>query len=248
MLRRSREGYAPEADLLRMVTPKGDFELNLPAGTKQRFVEQIAVIPEDKRVFWRWHKVGQGESLGEIARHYKTTAAAIAEVNGLETDQPLLAEAKLVIPVTSAREGYSNGLNGRTARLRYRVRRGDTVARVADRFGVSPSQVRTWNRISGNNLAPGRVLVIQAPVSDLAGPGPRRRKAAAATFYAGAGANCIRPGSSREGASTAAPGRVVPCRSSLKARAFEGAERWFVILWLTCRSRRSVTSPRAPDR
>lgn len=161
--------------LLRMVTPKGDFELRLPAGTKDRFLRQIALIPEDKRVFWRWHRITPGESLAEIARQYKTTAAAIAEVNGLETDGPLRADAKLVIPVTTARDGYTSGLNGRTARLRYRVRRGDTVARVADRFGVSPSQVRTWNRISGNRLVAGRVLVIHAPLSDLAGPGPGSR-------------------------------------------------------------------------
>src|SRR5205823_2306071 len=70
--------------LLRWVTPKMDaFELRLPLGTRERFAEQIAMIPEDKRVWWRWHRVAEGESLSQIAKSYKTTASAIAEVNNL---------------------------------------------------------------------------------------------------------------------------------------------------------------------
>ncbi len=157
------------ASLLRLVTPKGEFPLKLPAGTRERFLQQIALIPEDKRVFWRWHRVAPGESLAEIGKQYKTTAGAIAEVNSLEAGQPLQAGAKLVIPVTTTRDGES-GM--RTVRLRYRVRRGDTVARVADRFGVLPSEVRSWNRLSGNVLPAGRVLVIHAAKTELGGPWP----------------------------------------------------------------------------
>jgi membrane-bound lytic murein transglycosylase D len=150
--------------LLRITTPRGDFDLKLPVGTKEKFVEGIARIPEDKRVFWRWHRVAAGESLQEIARKYKTTAAAITEVNTLQNPE-LQAGAKLVIPVTTARDAGAT----RIVRLRYRVRRGDTVERVASRFGVLPADVRKWNRISGDQLAPGRILVIQAAQSQAAG-------------------------------------------------------------------------------
>ncbi len=166
--------------LLRDVTPAANFELRLPAGTKQRFLEQIALIPEDKRVFWRWHKVSLGESLDEIARKYKTTRSAIAKVNGLESDE-LQAGAKLVIPVATAREGQGMGIGVRTVRLKYRVRRGDTVARVADRFGVSPSEVRSWNRISGSRLVAGRWLVIYTTLS---GPAALQRRSPANTTKA----------------------------------------------------------------
>lgn len=159
--------------LLRIMTPRGDFDLKLPLGTKDRFLEGVARIPEDKRVFWRWHRVAAGESLQEIARKYKTTAAAISEVNTLPGPE-LQAGAKLVIPVTTARDGGAS----RVVRLRYRVRRGDTVERVANRFGVLPADVRKWNRISGDQLAPGRILVIQAAQSQAAGT-PTGRKPAA---------------------------------------------------------------------
>jgi lipoprotein NlpD len=67
--------------------------------------------------------------------------------------------------VTTARDGGAS----RVVRLRYRVRRGDTVERVANRFGVLPADVRKWNRISGDQLTPGRILVIQAAQSQAAG-------------------------------------------------------------------------------
>ena len=143
--------------LLRLVTPKGEFELKLPAGTKQRFLEQIARIPENKRVFWRWHRVAPGESLGKIAGRYKTTVAAIAKVNELKVKAPLPVNAKLVIPVTSRQAARAG-----TVRLRYRIRWGDTLSELAKRFGVSISNLRRWNRIRGSRLIAGRFLVIYA--------------------------------------------------------------------------------------
>ena len=141
--------------LLRLVTPKGEFDLKLPAGTKQRFLERIARIPENKRVFWRWHRVAPGESLGKIAGRYKTTVVAIAKVNGLKVKAPLPVNAKLVIPVTSRRTAHAG-----TVRLRYRIRWGDTLSELAQRFGVSISDLRRWNRIRGSRLIAGRFLVI----------------------------------------------------------------------------------------
>jgi membrane-bound lytic murein transglycosylase D len=170
--------------LLQRTTPRGEFHLQLPAGTKERFLEQIALIPEDKRVLWRWHQVQEGEGLEQIARRYGTTPKAIGEVNGLASEE-LQAGARLVIPATVARQ---DGGKTRTVLLRYRVKRGDTVARVADRFGVSPSQVRSWNRIRGNTLTPGQTLVIHtafnAPPSSNAAPpssSAARKKAASAS-------------------------------------------------------------------
>jgi membrane-bound lytic murein transglycosylase D len=152
--------------LLRWVTPKDDeFELRLPAGTKERFLERIALIPEDKRVWWRWHRVVSGESLSSLAKVYKTTPASIAEVNSLAPSDELLIGAKLVIPVTPKNPSILDAAAGgrtRSVNLRYRVRKGDTLARVADRFGVSPEEVREWNRLRTNNLTAGKVLLIKA--------------------------------------------------------------------------------------
>ena len=75
--------------LLRMTTPRvtepgQEFDLHLPAGTAAKFETAVAAIPADKRVWWRYHKVQDGETLASMARTYHTTAKAIAEANDLD--------------------------------------------------------------------------------------------------------------------------------------------------------------------
>lgn len=151
--------------LLRRTTPKDDeYRLTLPAGTKERYLTSIESIPRDKRVLWRYHKVTEGESLSALAKKYRTTSQAIAEVNNLQGGE-LQAASRLVIPVTSGRA--TAGSSYAKKPTRYTVRKGDTVLTVADDFGVPPERVRRWNRLKGNSLRKGRRLLIYKPV----GPG-----------------------------------------------------------------------------
>jgi membrane-bound lytic murein transglycosylase D len=48
------------------------------------------------------------------------------------------------------------------------VRQGDTVLSVADEWGVAPEMVRKWNKLRGNDLRRGRILLIHRPVTDTA--------------------------------------------------------------------------------
>lgn len=53
----------------------------------------------------------------------------------------------------------------RFRRLRHVVRRGETVARLAERFEVSPAQLRRWNELAkGQALRPGRSLLVFVPL------------------------------------------------------------------------------------
>ncbi|HET9181955.1 MAG TPA: transglycosylase SLT domain-containing protein [Candidatus Angelobacter sp.] len=164
--------------LLRRITPKNQpFDLHLPPGTKDKYETAIAAIPVNKRVAWRYHKVESGETLAGIARKYHTTERAIEQVNNLEGKE-LLADSKLVIPVSGAGEGrivYSRHPS------RYRVHSGDTVFSVAEDFGVPPERLRRWNRLKGNNLRRGRLLVIYKPVAagEVRAVSHHRRKKAA---------------------------------------------------------------------
>lgn len=152
--------------LLRMTTPKDqEFTLNLPAGTAERFETAIASIPQDKRTYWRYHKVQSGETLTQIASRYHTTAKAIAEVNNLAPDTELDKDAKLVIPVTPGRHPEGEQLTYSKHPTRYKVRKGDTALSVADDFGVPVEKLRKWNHIKGNALHAGRSLVIYKPAA-----------------------------------------------------------------------------------
>jgi membrane-bound lytic murein transglycosylase D len=148
--------------LLRLTTPKDQpFSLRLPAGSKEKFQEAIKAVPVDMRVWWHYHRVSAGESLAEIARKYRTTSSVIEAVNELK-EGPLPVDKKLLIPVTPGRHDPDATALSRQA-THYKVRHGDTALSVADRFGVPIEDLRQWNRLRGNTLTAGHVLLIYRP-------------------------------------------------------------------------------------
>ncbi len=152
--------------LLRMTTPRDDaFELKLPVGTKNKYLANVAAIPVDKRVSWRYYKVEKGDTLASIARQYHTTTTAVATANELRNSAFLQPDTRLIIPIAPARAASGNTAFSRKI-LRYRVRKGDTVLSVADDFGVSAERLRQWNHLHGNRLPAGRVLLIHRMVAE----------------------------------------------------------------------------------
>lgn len=140
--------------LLRLVTPNDpSFELHLPAGTAERFSAEIADIPPDKWVSWRRHRIEAGETLTSIAKKYHVTTAAISEANNMDRHGTLDVGEKLIIPAAPSRES-------RRRLVHYRVRRGDTLSGVADRFSVPTDDVRRWNHMRTNRVHRGMVLRI----------------------------------------------------------------------------------------
>jgi membrane-bound lytic murein transglycosylase D len=141
--------------LLRMATPNDpSFELHLPQGTAEKFSAEIADIPPDKWVSWRRHRVAAGETLTAIAKKYRVTPVAIAEANNLERGAPLDPGEKLIIPATQPQSETKRRL------VSYRVRKGDTLGGIADRFSVDTEDVRKWNRMKTNHVRRGMVLRI----------------------------------------------------------------------------------------
>ena len=141
--------------LLRLATPDDpSFELHLPEGSAEKFSAEIADIPADKWVSWRRHRVENGETLGSIAKKYHVTPAAIAEANSLERGAGLDPGEKLIIPATQAQAETKRRL------VSYRVRKGDTLLGIADRFSVDSGDVKKWNRLKTNHVARGMVLRI----------------------------------------------------------------------------------------
>ena len=138
----------------------------LPAGTAEKFKAVIASIPQDMRVWWRYHRVSAGETLAQVAQKYHSTATSIAEANGLEDGEVLRANTRLIIPATPGRrEGEAERLAFSKHATKYKVRKGDTVLSVADDFGIPVERLRKWNRLKGNALKAGRTLTIDRPVA-----------------------------------------------------------------------------------
>ncbi len=141
--------------LLRLTTPNDiPYDLHLPPGTRDMYLARLKNIPEEDRTSWRFHVVKDGESLDQIAESLHARAAQITAVNDL-TD-PIESGDELVIPI----EASSHLGPGE----RYTMRRHDTLVTVADRFGVTVEQLRTWNHLRSNRVPAGRSLYVVQPI------------------------------------------------------------------------------------
>jgi len=191
--------------LLRMETPPdATFDLHLPAGTATLFDRRVALIPEARRNSWRYHAVVAGDTLASVAEEYRVTASALAEANQLTAGDSIASVEALAVPVPPSA--------GPSARTRmYTVRRGDTLVTIADRFGVSLSQLRRWNAIpTDTRVAVGRRLRVAEP-EPVGGPSRHRKRTTGTESKAGGGANpAHRPGgpAPRRGSTQASESRT----------------------------------------
>lgn len=81
------------------------------------------------------HVVQRNESLTTIAREYRSTVNDIVEANDLPNPNNLVVGQAIVIPIIGQF---------------YTVRQGDSLYSIARRFGITPQQLATVNRISLN--------------------------------------------------------------------------------------------------
>jgi membrane-bound lytic murein transglycosylase D len=153
------ELVALNPSLLRAVTPPDtSFDLHLPAGTAAIFEQRIAQIPEDKRDEWRYHRVAPGDTLESVARAYRASVDELAAANQLGGSASLDGVEGLVVPTHPVSAPPASA-------LAHTVRRGETLVTIADRFGVSLSDLRRWNGISGIHVRPGSRLRVSDPAS-----------------------------------------------------------------------------------
>jgi len=141
--------------LLRLSTPSDiPYGLHLPPGTRDMFLTRLKNIPEADRTSWRFHVVQNGETLDQIGESLHAHAAEITSFNDIT--EPIEAGDELVIPIAAS--------SRLTPGQRYTMRRNDTLVTVADRFGVTVEQLRTWNHLSSNHVAPGHSLYVVEPI------------------------------------------------------------------------------------
>jgi len=155
--------------LLRLSTPRDiSYDLHLPPGTHDAFLDRLKDIPEENRISWRFHIVKSGETLDQIATALHGHSAEIAAYNEVTATQPIEAGDELIVPV-------ANVSSSSVGQQRYTTGRRDTLVTIADRFGVSVEQLRSWNHLTSSQVTAGRSLYVAEPVR--LAPGMRSSRA-----------------------------------------------------------------------
>ena len=151
--------------------PDGPHRLLLPVDAVPDFETRLAELPAEERIRWHRHVIKRGDTLGTIAHTYRTSISALKQANNLR-GTTIRAGHSLMVPVASRslaeyrlsadmRRAMRRPVPGSGRKIVYRVRRGDSLWAISQRFGVSVNQLARWNGLSKHSvLRPGKRLVI----------------------------------------------------------------------------------------
>lgn len=123
-----------------------------------------AVDPPDSSV----HIVARGETLGSIAEEYGITVAALKKINHLRSSK-IKPKMKLYVsadattrpvptPAAQVRETSRS-----TSLVYHKVKKNETLGKIASLYGVNVSDLKTWNNMSSSRIKKGQRLRVIPP-------------------------------------------------------------------------------------
>jgi membrane-bound lytic murein transglycosylase D len=160
------------------------YALKIPVGARERFVGQVASVPDLTPKRQVTYVVRRGDTLGSIARRFGVSWKKIQGWNNLRSSRIYPGQKLVILPgrsgasaaaMASAGSG-SSGSRSSSSRSRsysstqvtdggesyriYTVRRGDTLTHIAQAFGVTVNELKRWNGV-GSRIYPGQKLKIK---------------------------------------------------------------------------------------
>ena len=115
------------------------------------------------------HIVQSGDTFWGLAQRHKVGVRQLAKWNSMAPRDPLVPGQKIIIWSRTGKTVSHNDpgtldiphRRNVTKRIGYRVRTGDSLARIAQKFKVSIGQLRRWNKLPKNKyLQPGQRLTL----------------------------------------------------------------------------------------
>ncbi len=160
-------------EIRRWVTPPqfDKYAVRIPAGKKDLFLANYAAVPPEQKIKWDRHEVRHGETLAGLAKQYNTTPEAIRDINGLKRNR-IVPGKHILIPVDI--NGKSQDLSyltpeqgSKQQQILYRVRRGETLSKIARKHNVSVADIREWNKGIGSFVRAGQKIKLVVDVDQI---------------------------------------------------------------------------------
>jgi membrane-bound lytic murein transglycosylase D len=156
-------------ELRRAATPDEPYELKVPAG-KGQVLGQVLLASLESMPKWvppkdtyTVHRVRRGDTLSGIADRYNTSVRSLMDLNRLRSANRIWPGQQIRVPDRGPGASYSVA---RVAipggEMEYRVQRGDSLWRLAQRYGTTVERLKRDNGLRGNTLQPGQKLTIRS--------------------------------------------------------------------------------------
>jgi len=146
-------------------TPNYPYDLRVPAGYGEKCLACIASLPQyiPPDVVTDRYTVRSGDTLGAIARRYRTSVDALVRLNGLKSRTLIRPGQVLRVP---SRGGVETAAPAPAAaageQVTYIVRGGDTLFQIAQTYKTTVEKIKAENGLASDILFVGQKLVITA--------------------------------------------------------------------------------------
>ena len=163
------ELQALNPDLRRTTTPMRKHALRVPIGTAAAIQQELEHAEPGVFRTFRFHTVQPKETLATIAKKYKVSTTSLRELNDLSATARVKTKQTIAIPESSASAlpapAAASSAVRQTAQAAspvvYRVRAGDTLFGIAQRFGTTVDALRTLNKLKSDSISIGLTLTIR---------------------------------------------------------------------------------------
>lgn len=159
--------------LRRWITPPQDesYLLRLPKGTRDAFLANYLAAPREQKIRWERHQVVPGETLQSIAKRYHSAPEAIRDINGMKGTR-VTAGRHLLVPMGIDGSPFDLASHQPQQILRkheilYRVKRGETLSKIANSHQVSVADIREWNKGIGKTIRAGQKIKLVVDVDQI---------------------------------------------------------------------------------
>ena len=150
---------------------RSEYQVLLPANKADIFLARLE-SNEKPRVSWMAYRTRSGDRIEALAERFGTSVTALKSVNGIRSVAPTLPPGyHLLVPSDGPSEDALGSIQNAVftkfpeyvpPRV-HKVRRGDTFAGIAKRYGVKPATLAQWNRMGKPNARAGQVLYVSGP-------------------------------------------------------------------------------------
>lgn len=125
-------------------------KIKLPAGTVSRSNDVIS-----RPVL---HTVKSGDTLSEIAQKYGVSTSSLKSLNNLKRSTVFIGQ-KIKLPSSSAKKNASTPVQKPSY---HKVRRGDTLSEIAQKYNMSIRQLKTINNLRSEKIQLGQRLKLSS--------------------------------------------------------------------------------------
>ncbi|MBP9120151.1 MAG: LysM peptidoglycan-binding domain-containing protein [Ignavibacterium sp.] len=115
------------------------------------------------------YKVKKGDNLSEIAEKFGVTTQQVKKWNNISGNK-IVAGKTLKIYNSTTSSSYGDNTTKNSSNVNYyKIKSGDSIGSIAEKYGVKVSEIQKWNNISGNKIMAGKTLKIysDANVNDI---------------------------------------------------------------------------------